>query len=143
MDKRKRWHPLHRRLRGRRDRRRSRSHHPTRVITLWHHSQPLPHDERIHLLSPLSAFRTTLHPRPGVPRAHVEMASLSSDIQPPMAEPREPAEMPPSKAKAGKSKISTGDLTFGVTVLNTIGTIPSLVLTTLNAYYYRGNPKVD
>ncbi|SJX61419.1 uncharacterized protein SRS1_10474 [Sporisorium reilianum f. sp. reilianum] len=40
-------------------------------------------------------------------------------------------------------KVKTEDITFGLTVLNTIGNIPSLILTTINAYYYRGNPKVD
>lgn len=46
------------------------------------------------------------------------------------------------KMKSAK-KVSTEDITFGLTVLNTIGNIPSLILTTINAYYYRGNPKVD
>ena len=46
------------------------------------------------------------------------------------------------RTKAG-SKLSTEDITFGLTVLNTIGNIPSLILTTINAYCYRGNPKVD
>ncbi|TKY89164.1 hypothetical protein EX895_001695 [Sporisorium graminicola] len=43
----------------------------------------------------------------------------------------------------GAKKIKTEDITFGLTVLNTIGNIPSLILTTINAMYYRGNPKVD
>ncbi|GAK64958.1 uncharacterized protein PAN0_007d3174 [Moesziomyces antarcticus] len=37
----------------------------------------------------------------------------------------------------------TEDLVFALTILNSIGSIPSLTLTLINAYYYRGNPKVD
>lgn len=37
----------------------------------------------------------------------------------------------------------TEDLVFALTILNSIGSIPSLTLTLLNAYYYRGNPRVD
>lgn len=42
-----------------------------------------------------------------------------------------------------KKRLKTEDITFGITVLNTVGTIPSFALTVANAYLYRGNPKVD
>ncbi|KAJ1034545.1 hypothetical protein NDA18_001401 [Ustilago nuda] len=45
--------------------------------------------------------------------------------------------------RPGGKAISTDDITFGLTILNTIGGIPSLLFTMANAYYYRGNPKVD
>lgn len=40
-------------------------------------------------------------------------------------------------------KLSTEDITFGLTVLNTVGNIPSLILTLINAYSYAGNPKLQ
>ncbi len=49
----------------------------------------------------------------------------------------------PFKALKKVKDLKTEDITFGLTILNTIGGIPSLILTTINAYYYRGNPKVD
>lgn len=45
--------------------------------------------------------------------------------------------------RPGGKAISTEDITFNLTILNTIGGIPSLLFTIANAYYYRGNPKVD
>ncbi|KAJ1033217.1 hypothetical protein NDA13_001214 [Ustilago tritici] len=45
--------------------------------------------------------------------------------------------------RPGGKAISTDDITFCLTILNTVGGIPSLLFTMANAYYYRGNPKVD
>ncbi|EST06092.1 hypothetical protein PSEUBRA_003952 [Kalmanozyma brasiliensis GHG001] len=133
-------------------------HPPTAPpISHWHSPPaPVPDEERDRLISsmPQSAAFTrrpsTLSPRPGFPRAHIEMTSPSSHDPPTEAIENDTPEekvagessKKPLKWLKGK-KISTEDLTFGVTVLNTIGTVPSLVLNTLNAYWYRGNPRTD
>lgn len=35
------------------------------------------------------------------------------------------------------------DITLALGIINSIGTIPGLIMTLINAEYYRGNPKVD
>ncbi|KAJ9477416.1 hypothetical protein PHBOTO_000958 [Pseudozyma hubeiensis] len=88
-----------------------------------------------------------LRPRPSFPPSTFE--SISS---PPPSDQRKKLDPKLSadaykawvqKLKSSGGKLSTDDITFGLTVLNTVGNIPSLIMTTINARYYRGNPKVD
>ena len=136
--------------------------------TALHH--PLTHEERIHLLTSLSRSSTfspgTARHRPGFPsplltppqgqvmhddtlqalrKAKEEEAERGGEVKENKGEggKKRKGWKKVWKGKPGGGKLSTEDITFGLTVLNTIGNIPSLILTTINAYYYRGNPKVD
>lgn len=111
-------------------------------LTQLDRARPQPEEER-KLLSPLR--HRPGGPLPGFP-------ALQTHTSPPEQHlPLEVEEEIKEKSKAGwklsklrdGKKLKTEDITFGLTVLNTIGNIPSLILTTVNAYYYRGNPKVD
>lgn len=126
------------------------------LFTNTHRTQP----QKAHALAPPSILR--MERRPAEPQTLATHPAGTHDThqpgsptEPPSADDKtgvrtatntavaqdaRPADAPvPAKAK----KVKTEDITFALTVLNAIGTLPSLILTTLNAYLYRGNPKVD
>ncbi|GAC96910.1 hypothetical protein PHSY_004494 [Pseudozyma hubeiensis SY62] len=88
-----------------------------------------------------------LRPRPSFPPSTFESTSsppssdLRKELKPNLSSDKYKAWV--QKLKSSGEKLSTDDITFGLTVLNTLGNIPSLIMTTINARYYRGNPKVD
>nr|CDI57175.1 hypothetical protein BN887_05817 [Melanopsichium pennsylvanicum 4] len=69
------------------------------------------------------------------------LATFDIESKSPIQEEQQ-SELKP-KIQNTTKKMKTEDITFALTILNTIGNIPSLILTMINAYYYRGNPKVD
>lgn len=107
-------------------------------------------DEESRLLSP-SSLPSMLrerqrHPLPGFPalRATPRFTKAEQrDLEEEWKKARGPKVHEAIDKVARKKKLKTDDIVFGLTILNTIGNIPSLILTTINAYYYRGNPKVD
>lgn len=81
---------------------------------------------------PPSTFKSTSSPPPSDQRKKLD-SKLSADKYKDWVQ----------KLKSSGDRLSTDDITFGLTVLNTVGNVPSLIMTTINARYYRGNPKVD
>ncbi|EPQ28356.1 uncharacterized protein PFL1_04183 [Pseudozyma flocculosa PF-1] len=43
----------------------------------------------------------------------------------------------------GRGGMTTDNVTYGLAIVNSIGTIPGLIMTLINTNKYSGNPKVD
>lgn len=121
---------------------------------------PSPSSERARLLNSPSRSEFAPHRRPKVPGTAVPLRTSPSTesfsdlsrfdrVKPKVGMEKKKVRLQKSwlnllkgRRRNGK-ELTTEEITFFVTVLNTIGGLPSLALTTANAIHYRGNPRVD